>query len=201
MIRPGKTKMSVKIYTKTGDEGNTGLFGGIRTSKDDARVEAYGTVDELNAAIGLVRCEPLDDDIATILETVQNALFSVGADLATPGTSDERRGKSRVTRLPDSVVLAVETAIDYFDAQLKPLTTFVLPGGCILASRLHWARVVCRRAERRVVTLVAAAADSGSNDVNPVVVRYLNRLSDLLFVLARYANMRAGLEDVPWTAV
>ncbi len=191
--------MAVKIYTKTGDDGSTGLFGGIRTPKDAARVEAYGTVDELNAAIGLVRCETIELELDKVLETVQSVLFDLGADLATPGTAIQQRGRSVVSRLSNSTILEVEQAIDHFSSQLPPLTRFILPGGCILAARLHWARVVCRRAERRVVTLQSGEEEPGGNDINPEVLRYLNRLSDLLFVLARYANMRAGVEDVPWT--
>ncbi len=192
--------MAVKIYTKTGDDGSTGLFGGVRTPKDGARVEAYGTLDELNAAIGMVRCQPLDPDLDHILAVVQNSLFELGADLATPGTGDQQRGKSTVKRVTDTEVDAIETAIDNFSAQLEPLTRFILPGGCTVAAGIHWARVVCRRAERRVVSLQSSETDPGGNEVNPVVIRYLNRLSDLLFVLARYANLKAGVEDVPWTA-
>jgi cob(I)alamin adenosyltransferase len=180
----------MKIYTKTGDAGDTGLFGGGRVGKDDARVEAYGQVDELNAVLGLARCEPLGD-LDQLVQRLQDQLFTVGAVLATP--ADSKAAKVVAPVRPEWVT-AMEQAIDGFDAELPPLTSFILPGGSRAASLLHLARTVCRRAERRVVPL------SRSGTVNPEVVVFLNRLSDLLFTMARVANLRAGVADVPWVA-
>jgi cob(I)alamin adenosyltransferase len=182
-----------RIYTGTGDRGETGLFGGDRVAKDAARVEATGAVDELNAVVGSVRsCGPgADHDL--LLATIQDDLFSVGADLATPGATDERRGSRVVTRFPAERVRGLEREIDRMEAELPPLASFVLPGGCELACRLHIARTVCRRAERRCVTL------SRAETINPTILAYLNRLSDLLFVMARCANRRADVADVAWS--
>jgi cob(I)alamin adenosyltransferase len=177
----------MKIYTRTGDDGTTGLFGGARTRKDDPRVEAYGTVDETNATIGWVRAAGPAPQIERVLERAQSTLFDVGASLATP--PEKRSGASAVD---DADVLELERAIDALEAHLPPLRTFVLPGGCEAAARLHVARTVCRRAERLVVTLAA------SSPVEPSIVRWLNRLSDLLFVQARFQNHVANVADVPW---
>lgn len=184
--------MAERIYTRSGDTGQTGLFGGDRVAKDAARVEAYGAVDELNSVVGLVRSCGAGADHDLLLEAIQNDLFTLGADLATPDLADTRRGASAVLRLMPERVDALERAIDRIEAELAPLTSFILPGGCELASRLHVARAVCRRAERRCVALARA------EPVNPAVIMYLNRLSDLLFVMARSANRRAGAPDVPW---
>ncbi len=185
-----KTKASdVKIYTKTGDTGETGLFAGPRVRKDHARIEAYGDVDELNAWLGLARAEGPTSQIDSVLARLQHELFALGAELATPDPD-----KHELRLISDANIEALEAAIDRNEGLLKPLTQFILPGGTKLASHLHVSRCVCRRAERRLVTLVAAEpeADFGT------AIRYLNRLSDLLFVLARLANAIAGWPDVPW---
>lgn len=179
----------MKIYTKTGDDGATGLFGGPRVSKDDARIEAYGAVDELNALLGLVRAEGPTSPINSVLGRVQHELFAVGAELATP---DPDKHSMRLIG-PDHIA-ALEEAIDRQEAYLAPLSQFVLPGGTKVASLLHVARCVCRRAERRLVTL---AHQQPERSFSTTLV-YLNRLSDLLFVLARVANAVAGVPDVPW---
>jgi cob(I)alamin adenosyltransferase len=181
----------VKIYTKTGDAGDTGLFGGQRVSKASVRVEAYGVVDELNSVLGVVRSEgALDPERDALLGAIQSRLFDLGAELANP------KGKDLgIPLVDDADVALLEGAIDAAEAELPPLRTFVLPGGARAASLLHVARTVCRRAERRLVAL----AEHEAGAVRPELIRYLNRLSDLLFVLARFANHRAGIPDVPWT--
>ena len=183
----------MKIYTRAGDAGQTALFGGLRVRKDVPRVEAYGTVDELNACLGLaavaVGGHP---DIQALLARVQSELFDLGAELSTPPERAEDRLAARVPLLAAEPVETMEGEIDRYEAELAPLKTFILPGGTAAAAALHLARTVCRRAERRVLSLAELEA------VNPEVGRYMNRLSDLLFVLARVANRRAGVEDVPW---
>jgi len=179
----------MKIYTKTGDDGETGLYGGGRVRKDHARIEAYGTVDELNAALGVVRAESLDLDLETLLRRIQNALFDVGSELATPQPA------VLTSRVGPGDVAALEAAIDLYDSQLPPLKTFILPAGTRPAGLLHVARTVCRRGERWVVRL----QDITEQPISPVIVVYLNRLSDLLFVLARLVNQRAGQCDDPWS--
>jgi cob(I)alamin adenosyltransferase len=179
--------MAMKIYTKTGDEGETGLFGGPRVRKDAPRIEAYGAVDELNAVLGLVRAEPLPADIDALLATIQNELFDLGAELATPDPA-----KMGVGALGPSQIAKLEAAIDRHEALLPPLKQFVLPGGSRAAAALHVGRTVCRRAERRAITLASVER------ISPQLIVYLNRLSDLLFVLARAVNHAAGLPDVPW---
>jgi cob(I)alamin adenosyltransferase len=177
----------VKIYTKTGDAGETGLFGGTRVSKASARVAAYGDVDELNSTIGVARLHRIDDERDALLGAIQSELFDLGAELAA------RPGKQLASpMLDDDDVAALERAIDRAEEELPPLTSFVLPGGAPGAAHLHVARTVCRRAERNIVALAA------SDTVRPELLRYLNRLSDLLFVLARLANLRANVSDVPW---
>jgi len=176
----------VKIYTKTGDAGETGLFGGGRVSKDDPRVQAYGDVDELNATLGFAAAlEPADFELAT-LQTIQRDLFSIGAELATPNPA-----KLRAAVNPDQVS-ALEQVIDKHEATLAPLKNFILPGGTPKAAAFHLARTTCRRAERSVVTLAR------DQQINPVIIHYLNRLSDLLFVLARALNKQAGRSDIVW---
>jgi len=178
----------VKIYTRTGDAGETGLFAGGRVPKDGIRVEAYGAVDELNAALGLARTAIRDAELDAALARIQHDLFALGADLATPLDA----ATNWVVRVDDTMTARLEAEIDRFEDELPPLTHFVLPGGTPAAAHLHLARTVCRRAERRVVHLAHA------EPLNTAVLRYLNRLSDWLFVAARLANHRAGRADEPW---
>jgi len=182
----------VRIYTRTGDEGETGLFGGQRVPKNHPRVAAYGEVDELNAALGLSVALGVDAGLAATLERVQAELFVVGADLATPPDAGERVGARPVPRVTEGMAAALEAEIDRYEEELPPLGSFVLPGGCPAGAQLHLARTVCRRAERAVLTA------SGRETLNPDVLVYLNRLSDLLFVLARAANHRAAAPETPW---
>lgn len=179
----------MKIYTKTGDTGQTGLFAGPRVAKDDDRIEAYGAVDELNALLGLVRAEGPTSPIDSVLARVQHELFSVGAELCTPDPD-----KHELRLIGESHIAALEAAIDKNEALLAPLSQFIVPGGTKVASLLHVSRCVCRRAERRLVSL---AHEEPKASFGTLVV-YLNRLSDLLFVLARIANAVAGWPDVPW---
>jgi cob(I)alamin adenosyltransferase len=181
----------MKIYTKTGDRGDTGLFGGGRVAKNHPRVEAYGDVDELNAVLGVVRAaEPLPR-IDDVLVPIQRDLFAIGALLATPDREKMRQHLEKAS-VDEARIAELERAIDDGDAELEPLRTFIIPGGTPKAAALHVARTVCRRAERRVVELGA------ETEIPPLVVIYLNRLSDLLFTLARVANHRAGGGEVPW---
>jgi cob(I)alamin adenosyltransferase len=180
--------VSVRIYTRTGDDGTTGLLGRDRVAKDAARVEAYGCVDELNAALGVARALDAHGWLAADFEVLQSRLFQVGAELA---TVDETM-LAKLARVSDADVEAVERAIDRHEAGLPPLTRFVVPGGTPLAAQLHFARTVCRRAERRLVTLAAVEA------VEPCLLRYLNRVADLLFVLARWCNRRADVPETVW---
>jgi cob(I)alamin adenosyltransferase len=178
----------MKLYTKTGDDGTTGLFGGGRVPKASARVEAYGTVDETNAVIGLARATGLGPSSDAVLAAVQVDLFTLGAELAcVPGKED----KLNMPKLGESDITRLERAIDEAETAVPPLRFFVLPGGSPQAASLHVARTVCRRAERAVLVLTDAPARSE-------LVIYLNRLSDLLFILARRANVEAGVDDVPW---
>ncbi len=183
----------MKIYTRTGDAGMTGLYGGGRVLKNDVRIAAYGSVDELNACLGVCRASggakesSLSPEVDALLARLQHEMFAVGAELASPGGA-----------APDSILLAdddvarAESAIDRCEAALSPLKAFILPGGSPASAALHVARAVCRRAERDVIALAQVA------EVRPVVVIYLNRVGDLLFVLARYANHVAGVGDVLW---
>jgi cob(I)alamin adenosyltransferase len=180
----------MKIYTKTGDKGSTSLFGGKRTTKDSLRIEAYGTVDELNSALGVARSLGPKLELDEIIALLQNDLFILGADLATPlGTRS-----AHVMRIQQDQVSTLEQIIDRLDARLQPLSTFILPGGSQIASEIHSARTICRRAERFVVKL------SRKEKIGPLCTVYLNRLSDLLFVLARYANYIDGRQETPWIA-
>jgi len=181
----------VKIYTKSGDRGLTSLFGGRRVSKDDSRVAAYGDVDELNSSIGVaVATDPVDLE-HDLLTDIQRDLFSLGARLATPDPEKAAKDLEK-TAIPDARITELESAIDRIDDELTELSSFILPGGTTKSTRLHFARSVCRRAERSVVALARHEA------VPAVVVTYLNRLSDLLFVIARLANHRSNVPDIKW---
>jgi cob(I)alamin adenosyltransferase len=182
----------MRIYTRTGDKGDTGLFGGGRVPKDHPRVEAYGDVDELNAVLGMARSVEMMPRIDEVLAPVQRDLFSLGALLATPNPEKVRQQLEKA-RIDDARIAELEHAIDDGEAELEPLTSFILPGGTPKSAALHVARTVCRRAERRVIAL-----EHDGVDIPPIVIRYLNRLSDLLFVLARVANRRAGAAEVTW---
>ncbi len=176
----------MKIYTRTGDAGDTGLFGGARVRKNDPRVEAYGTIDELNASLGLCRALQLPEVLAPLLERIQSDLFTLGAEVAcTPGQVD-RLGMNLVD---DSDVALLESAIDEHEARLPSLRSFILPAGSPAGAALHVARTVCRRAERRCLDL---------DNQRPVIGIYLNRLSDLLFVLARRASHLSETAETPW---
>jgi len=181
----------MKIYTRTGDSGDTGLFGGGRVPKDDPRVEAYGDVDELNSVIGMARSAEAMPRVDEVLVPIQRDLFSIGALLATPDT-EKMQAHLTKARIGDERISELEHAIDACDRELEPLSAFVLPGGTQKAAALHVARTVCRRAERRVITLQRDV------EIPQIVVVYLNRLSDLLFTLARIANARAGAGEVTW---
>jgi cob(I)alamin adenosyltransferase len=183
--------MTMKIYTRTGDEGDTGLFGGGRVTKDDPRVEAYGAVDELNAALGMARSVEMMPRVDEVLAPVQRDLFAIGALLATPD-HDKMREQLAKARIDDERIAELERAIDAGESELEPLRAFILPGGTPKAAALHVARTVCRRAERRVITLQRTVP------LPQLAIIYLNRLSDLLFVLARVANKRAGAGEVTW---
>ena len=171
----------MKIYTKTGDRGETSLFGGARVAKNDPRIEAYGTIDELNSFAGVARASWPSSPIDAQLARIQSDLFDIGAHLASPGST-------RFTGADPARIAELESAIDAMESELQPLRNFILPGGCAAAAHLHVARTVCRRAERLVVAL---------HDEPSIV--YLNRLSDYLFVAARYANLKHGVDDVTWT--
>lgn len=184
----------MKLYTRTGDDGTTGLFSGTRVNKDHPRIEAYGTVDELNACIGLVcsacsPAKPFEKRLLEILSQIQSRLFDIGADLATPEGS---RNESRIRRVDEGMIAEAEAWIDEIDGGNAPMRHFVMPGGSELAARLHLARTVCRRAERLMVAL------SHTESVSAPAICYVNRLSDLLFAMSRRANKEAGVEDVPW---
>jgi cob(I)alamin adenosyltransferase len=181
----------MKIYTRTGDAGTTGLFGGGRVDKDSARVEASGAVDELNAALGVVRrsVDPDESVISDRLESIQNDLFALGAELATVPGHEARLG---IPRIAAGDVTRLEGWIDELELTLPELKNFILPGGCEAGAKLHEARTTCRRAERRVITAGREAP------VRSEIIVYLNRLSDLLFVAARYVNHRAGLPETTW---
>jgi cob(I)alamin adenosyltransferase len=179
----------MKIYTKTGDSGETSLFGDIRVSKADARVDAYGEVDELNACLGAARAAGIDADVSALIESLQKDLFALGARLADPsGRIAPRVGKVAIDA---ATVQRLEQAIDRLEETLPPLRHFILPGGSPAGALLHLARTVCRRAERRVIAL-------GTDAVDPMLIVYLNRLSDLLFVIARAVNHRSGNPETEW---
>lgn len=179
----------MKIYTKTGDKGQTSLIGGRRVSKAHHRIDAYGTVDELNSYIGLVRDQPVNENRRELLKEIQDRLFTVGAELA---TDPEKSVKKPLPAIRDSDITALEEAMDEMDAQLPELRAFVLPGGHQSVSFCHLARTVCRRAERLVVDL------NDEKPVDPLVIQYLNRLSDYLFVLSRKMTQELGAEEIVW---
>jgi cob(I)alamin adenosyltransferase len=181
----------MKIYTKAGDDGTTGLFGAGRVRKDALRVSAYGDVDELNAFLGVARTHAAEVDVAAVLERLQSELFTLGAQLATP---DPSHAPKNVPVIRDAHVEKLESEIDLFDAELEPLRSFILPSGTPLAAALHVARTVCRRAERSLVSL------SAHEPVPVEAMHYLNRLSDHLFTLSRLANKRAGVAETKWVA-
>lgn len=179
--------MATKIYTRTGDDGTTGLYGGARLPKDDIRIEAYGTVDELNSVIGWVMACVPDQQIDILLQTIQSRLFTVGANLA----SQPGKDMIKPDLLPEDITM-IEEAIDKMQETLPPLKYFILPGGSQSVAAAHLARTVCRRAERRCVTLARTA------EVEQVIILYLNRLSDFFFVLARWLAAREGVEEISW---
>jgi cob(I)alamin adenosyltransferase len=181
----------MKIYTRQGDAGRTALLGGERVSKAHPRIEAYGTIDELNSVIGVVRASWPASPIDQQLEHVQNDLFDLGAHFAATAAAGRFPGVAAGRKEE------LEEAIDAMEAELEPLKNFILPGGSVAAAHIHVARTVCRRAERLIVQLLDAAAHDGATDEN---IAYLNRLSDYLFVAARYANRNAGVADVLWSA-
>lgn len=187
---PGSYNTAVAIYTGGGDGGETGLFGAGRVPKDDPRLEACGGADELNAAIGLARAAGLPADLDGLADRLQAELFVLGADLATPPESTAR--PEQVVRLAEGAVGAIEAEIDRCEAELEPLSRFILPGGCPAGAALHLARTVCRRTERRLVALAR------SQGISAAALPFLNRVSDLLFVMARLANARAGVEERAW---
>jgi cob(I)alamin adenosyltransferase len=178
----------VKIYTRTGDEGETSLFDQQRISKADPRVDAYGDIDELNAWLGLMRAGGLSPDLDETIVRIQRDLFAVGAQLADP--SDRLAARTKKAFITDDDVARLEAAIDRFETEVPPLTKFILPGGATLGAAIHVSRTVCRRAERHMVGLTPPA--------DGVLIRYINRLSDFLFVIARVANHRAGQPETEW---
>ncbi len=178
----------MKIYTKTGDNGTTALFGGDRVFKDDLRINAYGTVDELNSIIGLAISNISNDEIISELRQIQNQLFRLGSDLATP----LEKTKVSIERIDDTLVTGLENKIDFYTGKLPELRNFILPGGSKGASYLHFARTVCRRAEREIVTLKKHVI------IGDTILKFINRLSDLLFVIARYENFVTGTPEIEW---
>lgn len=178
----------MKIYTKTGDKGKTSLFGGTRVSKSDERLEAYGTIDELNSYIGLVRDTQTNEELKSVLKKIQDRLFTIGANLAT----DKESKMNQVPDLLETDIELLEKEIDAIEAALPPMTSFILPGGHVNVSYCHVARCVCRRTERLAIKL------SETVKVEPIIIRYLNRLSDYLFVLSRKVAQELGVNEVPW---
>ncbi len=185
----------MKIYTKTGDQGETSLFGGTRVRKSSIRIDAYGTVDELNSHLGLIRDQITDKDLKNVLITIQNKLFTMGAMLATPEDKQKLKNgtdRLKIEKIQQEEIKFLEEEMDKMNAVLKPMTHFILPGGHTTVSFCHIARCVCRRAERITVEL------ADQETINPEVVIYLNRLSDYLFVLARKLSMDNKVEEIPW---
>ncbi len=180
----------MKIYTKTGDKGETGLFGGSRILKSSPRIEAYGTVDELNSYIGLTITEVQDDLVKSLLKKIQNQLFTLGSDLSAPSSAEDQ--KKNILRIPPEYYKEIENSIDFFEEKLDELNNFIIPGGSKSAALLHVCRTSSRRAERRVVAL------NSLEQINGNIVIFLNRLSDLFFVLSRYENKVSNHPDVIW---
>jgi cob(I)alamin adenosyltransferase len=176
----------LKIYTKTGDNGTTGLIGNRRVKKSNPRIASYGMVDELNASIGIILSSKIGKDIRDLLTRIQNDLFVVGADLANPDL------KNKSNRVTSEMITYLENTIDRLEEKLSPITYFILPGGDLIASQVHLARAICRRAEVNMVNL------SETDEVNNLCLIYMNRLSDLLFVVARTINKRKKISDVAW---
>ncbi|TAL69115.1 MAG: cob(I)yrinic acid a,c-diamide adenosyltransferase [Bacteroidetes bacterium] len=179
----------MKIYTKTGDDGTTGLFSGDRVLKSSLRVEAYGTIDELNSVLGIISSFETENKMKEPVRKIQNLLFNLGSDLATPFHS---KMSNKIVRIKNEDIEWLENQIDDYENELPSLKNFILPGGTIISAYFHNARTVCRRAERLAVKL------SQEEKLNDVLIKFLNRLSDLLFVMARYANHLAAVEDVKW---
>ena len=186
----GDRGMAYKIYTKTGDKGSTSLIGGTKVPKSDLRIETYGTVDELNSWIGLVNDQLNDEEFKAELKEVQDRLFTIGSSLATDG---EKEPKMLLPDLHDSDIQFLEQRIDAMTVQLPPMKSFILPGGHVAVSSIHIVRCVCRRAERLAVSM-----QQHDLFVDEKVIRYLNRLSDYLFTLARYVGQKLGAEEIPW---
>ena len=176
----------MKIYTKTGDDGTTGLQGNIRISKNHPRIIAYGTIDEANASLGIVLSNDLDSDIVDFLNKIQNELFVAGADLSNPNLDQTEN------RITPTMITEIEIAIDKYEKELSPLTNFILPGGDVTASQIHYTRTIVRRAEIHMISL------KEHEEINENCIKYMNRLSDLLFVLGRVINKRKGKQDIPW---
>lgn len=181
--------MAFRIYTKTGDKGSTALIGGTKVSKADLRIEAYGTVDELNSHIGLCKDLMEDNNSKQTLQEIQDRLFTVGAELA---VDPDKNTKMKIPDINESDCIFLENEIDRMEEVLQPMKSFILPGGAVILSHLHIARCVCRRAERCTVRLAE------QSKVEPIVIKYLNRLSDYLFVLARFIGHLKNIPDIPW---
>jgi cob(I)alamin adenosyltransferase len=184
--------MAFKIYTKTGDKGTTSLIGGTKVAKSHLRIEAYGTVDELNSYVGLCRDLIADEQSRTVLQEVQDRLFTIGSALA---CDPEKEPKMQIPDLEEKDVVLLEKEMDRMDQSLAPMKNFILPGGHVTVSHIHIARCVCRRAERCCVRL-----EMEGNELEPVIIKYINRLSDYLFVLARYASQLLKVEEIRWKA-
>jgi len=184
--------MSMKIYTKTGDKGNTSLIGGTKVPKSHLRIEAYGTVDELNSYIGLCKDLSADTHTQTILQEVQDRLFTIGSSLA---CDPEKEPKMKIPDLKEDDILLLEKEMDTMNEAIPPMKSFILPGGHPTISHLHIARCICRRAERCCVRL-----EIEKEEIDPVIIKYLNRLSDYLFVQARYTSHQLGVNEIPWKA-
>lgn len=180
----------MKIYTKTGDDGTTGLFGGKRVLKDDDRVDTYGEIDELNSVIGLALSFVLSNDVKNDLKEIQNHLFNIGSFLATP--VEDRSKLKFLKNISDEDVIKLEKRIDFYDEKLPELKNFILPGGTTSSGFLHVARTVCRRCERKIVKFAL------KEDADKIYIKYLNRLSDFLFIAARYENYFAGVKEIEW---